>query len=346
MYTETQPPHNLLGHPHKSGILMSIEYAHAAFVSTMTSTEIDLTVHLCGHGDTATSVPRATGGFLSLPVEIREAIYGDLLFGQTLRICPAKHIEDEQSLSHEESVEACFYLGLLRCTNRHSQHLSTPPAHYSIEQMDGSLVTLADIFNVMLACRIIYAEVDHMFWSSTNFAIGISQFASFHDDVLSRKMRKSGLPRSHLVSRLQIAIPRAPSVINTISHKFETNLEAVAALDSSVARSVALLSTEYPDVQSFSLTTGVLLDEIRRLNARPRDYLADWYEDEYPVSRAFHVQFLDILLKRFQHGTSREVACSEGNKIYVLEGVPKTALLEMVRRHIDHCEKRTATQQT
>jgi hypothetical protein len=289
--------------------------------------------------NTAKPVPR---GFLDLPVEIREIIYGNLLFGHALRICPTKHTEDEQSLSHGQSAEAFFYLGLLMCTNTHSHHLIAPTIRYSTKQADGSPISLADVLNVMLSCTKVHAEVDHLFWSSTNFAIGISQFASFHDDVLSRKMRKSGLPRSHLVSRLQIAIPRPPSVVNTIRHKFETNLEAVTAFDNSIALSVALLSTEYPCLKSVTLTTGVILEETRRMNARPRDYLASWYEDEYPIGRAFHLQFLDVLLKRFQHGTSREVSCGEGNKIYVLEGVPKNALLNMVRRHVEHCEKRAA----
>lgn len=284
------------------------------------------------------------GGFLNLPVEIREVIYGNLLNGHTLRICPAKHfaehIDDEHSVSYEASAEACFYVGLLKCTNTHSQHLTAPRAHYYTRPADGSPFLLADILSLMLSCSQVYSEVDHLFWSSTDFAIGISQFASFHNDVLSRTMRKLGLPRSHLVSSLQIAIPRPPSVVNTISPNFETNLEAVTAFDSSVAQSIALLSAEYPQLKCVTLTTGVLREETRRMNARPRDYLANWYEDEYPVGRAFHLQFLDVLLKRFQHGTSREVPCSEGNKIYVLEGVPKVALVEMVRRHVEHCEKR------
>lgn len=287
--------------------------------------------------DAATLVPR---GFLGLPVEIREIIYGNLLFGHALRICPTKHMKDAQSLNHGQSAEACFYLGLLMCTNVHSHHLTTPTMQYSTKQANGSTISLTDILNIMLSCTKVYAEIDHLFWSSTSFAIGISQFASFHDDVLSRPMRKSGLPRSHLVSRLQIAIPRPPNVVKSISHKFETNLEAVTAFDSSIARSVDVLSSEYPNLKSVTLTTGVILEETRRMSARPRDYLASWYEDEYPVCRAFHLQFLDVLLKRFQHGTSREVSCGEGNKIYVLEGVPKNALLEMVRRHVDHCEKR------
>ena len=310
------------------------------------------------HGDRAVPIPRTTFGLLDLPVELRNAIYVNLLHGQPLRICPARHplryADDQQCLAYQESEEACFYIELLRCANRHFQHLIPPdkssysmkqPTRYSAKQMDHSLVTPFDVLNFMRCCRTICTELESMFWSTANFAMGISQFGSFYDNVLSRKIRGSDRSRSHLISRLQIAIPRVAGVMDRISHNFRSNVSAATALDDSVARSVALLSTECPNLHFVTLTTGVLLEESSRIRQWPRDYMADYYhnQDENPTSKAFYLQFLDVLVKRFQHGISKEVTCYDTrNKVYLLAGVPKSALIEMIRRHIQHCERKAA----
>ena len=149
------------------------------------------------HGDRAVPTPRSTFGLLDLPVELRNAIYVSLIHGQPLRICPARHplryADDQQCLAYQESEEACFYIELLRCANRHFQHLIPPdkssysmkqPTRYSAKQMDHSLVTPDDVLNFMRCCRTICTELESMFWSTANFAMGISQFGSFYDNVL------------------------------------------------------------------------------------------------------------------------------------------------------------------
>lgn len=305
----------------------------------MTSKEAGPACGVYVHDESATFVPRVTLGILDLPIELRETIYRHMLLGQTLHMCPAnnKEYEHSQSVIYEEPGESSFYLGLINCTNKHFQHL-TQPVHYSAKQMDCSLLAPADILNFMLSCRTICTELEPLFWSLANFAIGISQFAGFYDDVLSLKIRGSRQLRSHLVSKLQIAIPRVDGVINAISHDFDCNVDAVAALDGSVARSVALLSTECPSLQSVTLTTGLIHEETRRIIGRPRDYLTDYYQEPYPLGKAFYLRLLIILENRVGYGTSRELACGGRNMIRISGGVHKSALVEMARRYVEHCE--------
>lgn len=328
----------------------------------MALTQADPVLALSAIGDRTFPLPRATSGLLDLPVELRNAIYVNLIHGQPIRICPGRHpvrdANDQQCLVYQESKEACFYIELLRCANRHFEHI-TPlsrlptsytsstsmkqPVRHSTKQMNHSLVAPLDILNFMRCCRTICNELESMFWSTANFAVGISQFGGFYDDVLSRNIRGSDQPRSRLISKLQVAIPRVAAVMDRISHNFNSNVSAATVLDDSIARSVALLSTECPNLQIITLTTGVLLEETRRISHWPRDYMADYYQDEDSTGKAFYLQFLDVLAKRFQHGISKEIACYDPrNKVYLLAGVPKSALIEMIRRHIQHCETRTA----
>jgi hypothetical protein len=318
--------------------------------------QADPVLALSAHGDRTVPTPRTTFGLLDLPVELRNAIYVNLIHDQPLRICPARHplryADDQQCLAYQESKEACFYIELLRCANRHYQHLVPPDKTsysrkqstlHSTKQMDDSLLPPIDVLNFMRCCRTICIELEPMFWSAANFAMGISQFGSFYDDVLSRKILGSDQPRSHLISRLQVAVPHVADVMDRFTHNFRSNVSAATALDDSVARSVALLSTEFPNLHFITLTTGVLLEETSHLDRWPRDYLADYYlnQEENPISKQFYLQFLDLLVKRFQHGISKEVNCYDTrNKVYLLPGVPKSALIEMIRRHIQHCERK------